>query len=733
MPTKTTPPLPPPLATPLSTLTPHVLDPILTHPERFLRPTPTLSHTLLTITKSLYAVAKTAEPFPNEFSPLQELLVEGFDAEQVWEQLQLQNAPMGEYLGRKVEQVGVEWGKKGEEMGGESEGMEDGVEDGMSLDGYDDLDAALEEDADLEEGDDDEDEDSEGVSDEEEEEEEETNGRLDKTEDDDEWADGLGEGAGDDMEDDSAAEGENAEEEGDGPNSSTTTLKRKSEIDDDFFSLEEMEKFADFGESRDHKKARKANDNENDGDDSEEDEYTFGDDILNADNWDDDGEDGDELEDRDNANEIRYEDFFGPREKHGERGEGFTEKKGRRVGASARDDMKDFDDEPFGDADMSDDGGEGVLEMPNPSGGAMDGGRAARNLLGDDDENDEEATQGEAELSRFEKQQERLQKQIAELEHEALAEKTWALKGEVASKSRPINSLLEEDLEFDNAAKPVPVITEEVTATLEDMIKQRIKDALFDDVVRKAPPRDRNNEYDPNRRIEINEEKSSKSLAQVYEEDYARRNAAAKGDPGIPTEKDEALAKQHSEIDGLFTTLCRDLDALSNWHFTPKTTAAEDADVIVPLPNVAALEMEEVTPAAASNKSRAAPQEVFAAPTTAVKGDTELTSGDKKRLRDKSRKTAGKKRAVHQAKMDAVVAARPQTALAQGAAKQSALKQLMGQKNVTIVADAKMTRGMEGVRGGKKGGKGGMKASVVQKGGKVGEKEKVERAQFLKL
>ena len=46
---------------------------------------------------------------------------------------------------------------------------------------------------------------------------------------------------------------------------------------------------------------------------------------------------------------------------------------------------------------------------------------------------------------------------------------------------------MDAELEYTRSTKTAPVITPEVTATLEDLIKQRIKDELWDDVERKRP------------------------------------------------------------------------------------------------------------------------------------------------------------------------------------------------------------------------------------------------------
>ena len=47
---------------------------------------------------------------------------------------------------------------------------------------------------------------------------------------------------------------------------------------------------------------------------------------------------------------------------------------------------------------------------------------------------------------------------------------------------------MEIDLDFERAVRPPPQPTEEVTASIEDLIRERIADHNFDDVPRIAPP-----------------------------------------------------------------------------------------------------------------------------------------------------------------------------------------------------------------------------------------------------
>jgi len=309
-----------------------------------------------------------------------------------------------------------------------------------------------------------------------------------------------------------------------------------------------------------------------------------------------------------------------------------------------------------------------------------------------------------------------MQETIEKLEEEAIADKHWALKGEISSKARPLNSLLEEDLEVEHASKPVPVITEEVTQTLEDMIRQRILDNLFDDVERKIDINTLKPKYDPNKQFELFEEQKKQSLSEVYENEYLRQTAGEH-----QSEKELELEKRHQEIDELFKKLCQNLDALSNWHYAPKPAKME----MTVVSNVPTIEMEEVLPIHESENTLLAPEETYEKPKTDVKGETEIDSSEKKRQRARRRKIKKVERKQKEREQKLRAKLLPNSISQKHANKKQALETLTGNKNVTIISNSSLN-----VSGGKK--KKGNGAKVISTtGGKATSNE--SRQTSLKL
>lgn len=169
--------------------------------------------------------------------------------------------------------------------------------------------------------------------------------------------------------------------------------------------------------------------------------------------------------------------------------------------------------------------------------------------------------------------------------------------GEVRSKKRPLNSLLEAELDFESAAKPVPIITEETTDSLEDMIKQRIRDASFDDVIRKKIIQ---TNWKP--RMELDHEKSKLSLAEIYEKEYETQVMGKK-------KEETPLDKIHKNIVDQFKRLCTNLDALSNFHFTPKEV---QPDLVIKQRDIGSIMQEDITPMVHSKEMSLAPAEIYA-------------------------------------------------------------------------------------------------------------------------
>ncbi|KAJ9479518.1 U3 small nucleolar RNA-associated protein MPP10 [Pseudozyma hubeiensis] len=357
------------------------------------------------------------------------------------------------------------------------------------------------------------------------------------------------------------------------------------------------------------------------------------------------------------------------------------------VGRQASDDE---DEGQYSDEEEQDDNSDDVEEddEEEEQGSADDdrdgGATTARRVTGDlfADSDDEEDAKDK--LSTHEKRVAALKEEIARLEDENVGKKDWTLMGEAGSRARPQDSLLEQDLEFERAAKVTPQVTEEMTESIEDLIKRRILDRNFDDVIRRreveALP------FLPSRLLELSDSKSAKSLAELYEEEYQAARGAD-GEDGAPVaEADAKLAKEHEEIGQLYDDIFNKLDALSNAHFTPKAPKA----TIQTLTNAPSVSMESALPATSSSSTMLAPEEVYerSRHSTAMDGaKSEMTPEEKQRLHNKLRQ----EKRQRNDKIQDTRKALEQSGLVRSKKvnekeeKQQALKKLVGNRGVSVI------------------------------------------------
>ncbi|KZT74654.1 Mpp10 protein [Daedalea quercina L-15889] len=338
-------------------------------------------------------------------------------------------------------------------------------------------------------------------------------------------------------------------------------------------------------------------------------------------------------------------------------------------------------DKSMGEDNSDDDGSEddhgedegGSYEDDSTAVEGEDGGLETMERFKDDLFAEEEDTQQD--MSMHQKRMAALREEIAALEAENVAKKDWTLMGEATSRSRPQNSLLEEDLEYERVTKSVPVITEEVVQSLEERIKARVLENQFDDVVRRRPVDDK--PFLPSRFFELQDTKSKQSLAELYEDEYttAQTGGAAGED------RDGKLKKEHEEIEKLWEQISGKLDALCNAHFTPKAPKASISTVS----NVAAASMESALPTIMSTSSMLAPEEVLQPPSAKdLQARSELTPAQKRALRNKDKKAKKKARDALEKSVDKFAQSRRLGSVKRQ--KEAALKSVVKSgKGVTVV------------------------------------------------
>ena len=419
----------------------------------------------------------------------------------------------------------------------------------------------------------------------------------------------------------------------------------REELNDGFFDLHEMEAFADdeeemlpddaYGEPEPENE-KTMQDRRNDlphlrgrrGKDDDEDDEEFNelekrvepsarrkkyreDEEINVleslyDEVDDDDDDDDSDEDEeDNAVNMSAAAYFGKPRQPSKEYTGKLKKKSQKKATA--NDGDDSDADSWDNHDFEGDGADWRKKSDNAE--DEDGDDNDNDNDGESDNEEEEnevkkSANEDKKLSDFAQRTKKMTALTEVLEKEALAEKPWQMLGEASSKKRPENSLLEVTPEFEFASKMAPIITQEHTVSIEEMIKLRILAEDWDDVVPRELPDiglDKRNGELP----EVSQEKSKLSLGELYEREYLKK---AVGYDKDAVEKETEEEKARSEMKMLFANICSKLDALSNYHFAPRPVA-DEADVKTAA--TPAIAMEEVLPLHVSDARALAPEEIF--------------------------------------------------------------------------------------------------------------------------
>ncbi|KAI4535434.1 hypothetical protein MG293_014660 [Ovis ammon polii] len=560
-------------------------------PECFLTIQGELASKFTSLTKVLYDFNKVLENDRKHGSPLEKLMINNFDDEQIWQQLELQNEPILQHfqstVSETIEDEDISLLPESEEQECEEDVME------LEAAGQEDLEQDLEEEVEEEEVSD------LSADDPEADERAKNSSKLDLRK------------SLDFSDEDSDLDFDISKLERQSKVQSRVPRKptEKSIVDDKFFKLSEMETFLENMEKEEEHR-----------DDQEEDDIDFFEDV---DSDEDEGGlfGGQDLKSGKSSRNLKYKDFFDPVES--DEDVASVHDDGSELASDKEEEIAEEGEESISETDEDDD----LEESGDSKQHKETSKRVTFALPNDEDTEDTNVLNVQKDYdevkSSFEKRQEKMNEKIASLEKELLEKKPWQLQGEVTAQKRPENSLLEETLHFDHAVRMAPVITEETTLQLEDIIKQRIRDQAWDDVVRKEKPKEDAFEY--KKRLTLDHEKSKLSLAEIYEQEYIKLNQQKTAEEENP---------EHVEIQKMMDSLFLKLDALSNFHFIPKPPVPE----IKVVSNLPAVTMEEVAPVSVSDAALLAPEEVKEKNKAGdIKTAAEKTATDKKRERRKKK------------------------------------------------------------------------------------------------
>lgn len=265
----------------------------------------------------------------------------------------------------------------------------------------------------------------------------------------------------------------------------------------------------------------------------------------------------------------------------------------------------------------------------------------------------------------------RRQKRINAIEEQNISRKPWQLRGEVSSSARPRDSLLETALEHDSASRG-PLNDSSVTNnTIEDIIRQRITDGLFDDVQPSVPEGYGERSVTKPAADSTLGEQPSQTLAEVYEQDFLaeKDRIRQRSLPEVTSSAIQDLTLEQKEVNRMFEKLAAKLDALSRLHFTP-STKENGSDMVVDR-SLKALQSEEPIPDTLSNAKVLAPKEVYSVDKGSRVPESEASKQERKAARQRS-KARKKKSTQARLRASQIVAQRSPSAVEKRQAQLSA-------------------------------------------------------------
>ncbi|KAK2951844.1 putative U3 small nucleolar ribonucleoprotein [Blattamonas nauphoetae] len=161
-------------------------------------------------------------------------------------------------------------------------------------------------------------------------------------------------------------------------------------------------------------------------------------------------------------------------------------------------------------------------------------------------------------LSSFAQRQESQRQKIEQIEQQLVQPKSWHLTGEVVASHRPKDSALDEFIEFQTASVVPPTVTEEYTMSIEELIKIRISENLYDNPVRRALPVSSL----PKKLPMVSAQKSELGLGELYSKNYEEEVLGVK--------EEDPISIEQRELIGLYQRISSVFDSLSNQSGTPR-------------------------------------------------------------------------------------------------------------------------------------------------------------------